>query len=118
MRWLLNLFSGGLLNRVLDTVDRRIAAETDRDRVKSEIIKRHLETRADYMRSGGFWLMLIFALPLAFWWAAVLVYSVLWCADCAFPKTWTIAALPPPLDAWAGGIIVSIFGVIGVSRLR
>ena len=68
--------------------------------------------------AGGFWLMLIFAVPLACWFGAVIVYSIFWCAGCAYPQDWTIAALPPPLDDWAGGIIVSIFGVVGVSRLR
>lgn len=69
-------------------------------------------------RAGGFWLMLIFAAPLAVWWAAVLVYSVLWCRACAFPQAWSIAALPAPLDEWAGMIVVAIFGVLGVDRFR
>lgn len=118
IRRLLAWLSGGILDRVLDTVDRRIAAQTDRDKIAADVIKEHYRTRADFMRAGGFWLMLIFAAPLAFWWAAVLVYSVLWCRACAFPQEWTIAALPAPLDEWAGLIVMSIFGVLGVDRLR
>jgi len=110
--------SSGPLDRILSTVDKRIEAKTDQEAIKGEIIKTHYATRADWMRAGGFWLMLIFALPLAVWFGAVIIYSVLWCAGCAFPQAWTIAALPPPLDDWAGGIIISIFGVVGVSRLR
>lgn len=117
MTWLLNILSGGLLDRVLDTVDKRVEAQTDKDRIKGEILKEHLRTRSEWMRAGGFWLMMLFALPLAFWFAAVVIYSVFWCAGCAYPQAWTIAALPPPLDQWAGGIIVSIFGVVGLSRL-
>jgi hypothetical protein len=113
---ILSFLTGGLLDRVLSTVDKRIAAETDREKIKADLIREHYRTRADFMRSGGFWLMLIFAVPLAFWWAAVLIYSVLWCAGCAYPQGWTIAALAPPLDQWAGAIIVSIFGVIGLNR--
>lgn len=115
---ILRIFTGGLLDRVLSTVDKKIAAETDREALKADIIREHYRTRADFMRAGGFWLMLLFAAPLAFWWAAVLIYSVLWCSGCAFPQTWTIAALPSPLDEWAGLIVVSIFGVLGVDRLR
>lgn len=115
---LFRLLGGGLLSRVLDTVDRQVAAGRDRDRIKAEIVREHYRTRADYLRAGGFWLMLAFALPLAFWWAAVLVYSVLWCRGCIWPQPWTIAALPPPLDEWAGLIVISIFGVLGVDRLR
>lgn len=112
VRWI----TGGALDRVLASVDRHIAAQADRERVKADLLAEHLRTRADFMRAGGFWLMLIFAAPLAFWWAAVLVYSVFWCAGCAFPQDWTIAALPPPLDDWAGGIVVAIFGVVGLTR--
>ena len=118
LRSLIGWLTGGILDRVLDTVDRRVEAQTDREKIKGEIIKEHYRHRGDFMRAGGFWLMLIFAAPLAFWWAAVIVYSVLWCAGCAFPQDWTIAALPGPLDQWAGAIIVSIFGVIGVSRFK
>lgn len=113
LKWL----ASGPLDRALDTVDRKIAAETDREKVKAEIIKTHMATRPDFMRAGGFWLMLLFAVPLAGWFGAVLLYSVFWCQGCAFPQTWTVAALPAPLDEWAGIIIVSIFGVVGVDRV-
>lgn len=118
LKSLLNLLTGGVLDRVLRTVDNRIAADTDREKLKADIIREHYRTRADFMRAGGFWLMLIFAVPLAFWWAAVLVYSVFWCAGCAFPQAWSIAALPAPLDQWAGAIVLAIFGVVGLSRMR
>lgn len=114
IKWL----TGGALNRVLDTVDRRIEQQTDREKIKADLIKEAYSRRADYMNAGGFWLMLMFAVPLAFWFAAVLVYSVLWCQGCAFPQTWTVAALPAPLDEWAGIIVVSIFGVMGVTKWR
>ena len=114
LKWL----GGGVLDRALDTVDRKIAAETDREALKRDLIVEAYRTRADWMRAGGKFLMLIFAVPLAVWWSAVILYSLIWCAGCAFPQTWTIAALPPPLDQWAGAIVVSIFGVIGLDRIR
>ena len=118
IRALLGWLSGGVLDRVLTTVDRRVAAQTDREKLKADIIREHYRTRSDFMRAGGFWLMLLFAAPLAVWWAAVIVYSVLWCQGCVWPQPWSIAALPPPLDEWAGMIVISIFGVIGVDRFR
>lgn len=111
------LVTGGALDRVLDTVDAKVNAETDKEKIKGEIIKAHYATRGDYMRSGGFTLMLIFAVPLGVWFAAVCIFSLLLCEDCLLPVSWSIAALPPPLDEWAGYIIISIFGVIGVDRL-
>lgn len=111
------LVTGGALDRVLDTVDAKVNAETDKEKIKGEIIMTHYATRGDYMRAGGFVLMLIFALPLGVWFAAVCIYSLLFCRECLLPVSWSIAALPEPLDEWAGYIIISIFGVIGVDRL-
>lgn len=108
----------GVLDRVLDTVDQKVQSETDREKIKGDILREHLRSRAGWMRAGGFWLMVLFAAPLAFWFGAVVLYSVFWCQGCPYPKDWTIAALPPPLDEWAGIIIISIFGVIGVTGLR
>lgn len=118
LRAILNFLGGGFLDRALDTVDKKIQSETDKEKIKGEIVKEHYKNRADWMKSGGFVLSLLFAVPLAFWFSSVVVYSVFWCQGCAFPQSWSIAALPAPLDEWAGGIIVSIFGVIGISRLR
>lgn len=118
LRAIVTWLTSGILDRVLATVDRRIEADTDREKIKADIIVEHYRTRADFMRAGGFWLMLIFAVPLSFWWTAVLIYSVFWCAGCAFPQDWSIAALPPPLDEWAGRIVLAIFGVLGIDRIR
>ncbi|MDW9880478.1 hypothetical protein GOA90_25150 [Sinorhizobium meliloti] len=115
---LLNWLTGGVLGRVLDTVDKKISAETDREKLKADIVMEHYRQRADWMRAGGFWLMLMFAAPLALWFGAVVLYSLLWCSRCMFPQGWVIASLPPPLDEWGWLIVVSIFGVIGASHLK
>ena len=117
MIWhLFQWLTGGALDRVLRTVDRQIDASTDRERIKADIIKSHYETRAGFMQAGGFVLMLLFAAPLAFWFAAVCVYSVFWCQGCAYPQEWHIAALPAPLDAWSAQIVIAIFSVAGITR--
>ena len=115
---ILRLLGSGILTRALSSVDQHIAAQSDRERIKADLIAEHLRSRGDFMRSGGIWLMLLFAVPLALWFGAVCIYSLLWCAGCAWPQNWTIAALPAPLDEWAGLIVVSIFGVIGVTRFK
>lgn len=118
LRLLFGWLASGPLDRILSTVDKRIAAETDREALKADIIKTHYATRADFMRAGGFWLMLIFALPLGVWFAAVCIYSIFLCAKCMYPVAWSIAALPAPLDQWAGAIVTAIFGVVGLSSFR
>lgn len=116
--WLGKFLSGGILDRALDTVDKKINAETDKEKIKGDIIREYYRTRSDWMRSGGFWLMMMFAAPLAFHYASVAVYSVLWCSGCAFPQEWTIAALPPREAEYGSWIVLSIFGVLGLSKLR
>lgn len=106
LKW---VFSSGL-TRLLATSEKQISAETEREKLKAEIIKTHLQTRPSFMKAGGFLLMLIFAVPLAAWWSRVLLYSMFWCVDCQYPKDWTVAALPPPLDEWAWLIMLAIFG--------
>lgn len=59
--------------------------------------------------TGSWWFQLFFIIPLAIWFASVVTYSLLWCRDCAFPQPWTIAALPSPLNEWAGAIIAFLF---------
>lgn len=114
---LVGWITGGALSRVLDTVDKRIEAQNERERVKAELIKSSYASRAGFMKAGGFILMLLFAVPLAFWFATVIFYSIFFCSGCAFPQTWHVAALPSPLNEWAGLIITAIFGVIGVTNL-
>ena len=116
--FILKFLGGGVVDRVLDTLDRRVDSEEVRDEAKRDVIIAHMQTRGDWMRSGGFALMLLFAVPLAIWFSGVVIYSLLWCADCAYPQEWTIAALPAPLDGWSGAIIMSIFGVVGLDRFR
>ena len=116
--WLAKLLTGDVLGRAFDVVDAKIESETDKEKIKGDIIKTHYQTRGAWMDAGGFTLMLLFAIPLAFWFGSVVLYSVFWCVDCAYPQPWTIAALPPPLDDWAGGIIISIFGVVGVTKFK
>lgn len=65
--------------------------------------------------TGAWWFQLFFIAPLGFWFAAVVLYSTMWCDDCAFPQMgaynpdWTIAALPDPLNEWAAAIIGFLF---------
>jgi hypothetical protein len=51
--------------------------------------------------------------PLGVYFAAIIVYSMLWGRGCAFPQNWSIAALPPPLNEWSGWIVMSMFAYGG-----
>lgn len=119
---LVTWLTSGPLNRILDTVDHKIDNATERERIKTKAVENYLQAQVSVLTGRGWWFPLFFIAPLGFWFASVCIYSVLFCKNCAFPQTWTIAALPPPLDEWAGVIIGSLFlaktGERLIGRLR
>lgn len=106
---LLKFLFGSPLERVLQTVENTMDSETERERIKAEAVKTYVQAQASILTGKGWWFPLFFIAPLGIWFAAVCIYSVLFCAQCAFPQPWSIAALPTPLDQWAGVIIGSLF---------
>ncbi|MEX3008757.1 hypothetical protein [Hoeflea sp. TYP-13] len=103
---LLGWLTGGTLDRILDSVDHKVDNETERERIKADIIKTHMQAQASLLVSRTWWFQLFFVIPLGIWFAAVV-------ADSLFHFTWNVAALPPPLDTWAGWIVSSLFLVDG-----
>ena len=101
----LNFFTGGIVGRLFDTTDRKVAAESDKERLKADVLQTWLRNRV----AMPWFVDFAFIGPLAFWWGAVCVYSVFFHAGGPFPQTWDIAALPHPLDQWAGWIIGARF---------
>lgn len=119
---ILNWLLSGPLDRILKTVDNVTDNETERERIKTAAVQSYITAQVAVLTGRGWWFPLLFIVPAGFWFAAVCVYSVLWCKGCAYPQAWTIAALPAPLDQWMGAIVGSLFiGKVGgelVARLR
>lgn len=110
IKTLLGWLTGGALDRILKSVDHKIDNQTERERIKTRAVERYVEAQAGLLSSGPWaWFALFFIAPLGLWFTSICLYSMLWCANCAFPQEWSIAALPPPLDEWAGVIIGSLF---------
>jgi len=122
IRTLLGWLTGGVLDRVLTTVEHRVDNVTERERIKTEAVQTYVKAHVDIANSRQWFFPLFFLIPAGFWFAAVCVYSVLWCMACAWPQTWTIAALPAPLNEWMGWIVTSLFigkaGEALIGRLR
>jgi hypothetical protein len=110
MIWSLILgFFKGPLGRILDTIDRKVDNDTERERIKTEAVQSYVNAQAQVLTGRGWWFPILFLAPAGFWFGAVCVYSVLWCRGCAYPQEWTVAALPPPLSDWMGAIVGSLF---------
>ncbi len=114
--------TGGTLDRIMDSIDNKVDNATQREKIKTEVVAEYMKAQVAVLTGPGWWFPLLFLVPAGFWFAAVCVYSVLWCRACAWPQSWTIAALPPPLDEWMGAIVASLFiGKAGgelIARLR
>lgn len=98
------LITGGSLETILGTVNKYFDAETTREEIKAEIVKTYINNQAQIVLQRTWWFQLFFVIPLGFWWTAVIIDSV-------FHLNLRVAALPPPLDSWAGGIISALFVV-------
>jgi len=116
MLWLkaLGAIFSGPLTKALDLVDKRIELEGDKEKIKGDIIIAHMQTRIGWLKAGGIFTLLMFAVPVAFWSGSVFVYSVLWCRGCAWPQEWSIAAVPPPLDQWGWMIMLASIGGLAI----
>jgi hypothetical protein len=108
--WLLK----GPLDRIFKTIDNSIDNETERQRIKEQALGRITSAQVAVLTGPGWWFPLFFIIPLGTWFTSVCFYSILFCQNCVYPVSWTIAALPKPLDEWSGIIISSLFiGGIG-----
>lgn len=114
--------SSGALSRIFSTIDNAVNNETTREQVKADIAKSYLTAQVSLLAGRGWWFPLLFLIPAGIWFSSVCLYSVLFCKSCVFPQTWTIAALPRPLDEWMAYIVGSLFvGKAGeqiISRLK
>ncbi len=109
----LNWFTGDTLKSVLETVENSVDNETERQRIKGDVTQEWIRASVARANSKQWWFALFFVVPLGAWFTSVCLYSMFLCKDCIFPQTWTVAALPPPLDEWSWAIIVAVCGVAG-----
>jgi hypothetical protein len=119
---ILGWLTSGPLDRIFKTIDNSVDNETRRDEIKADVAKSYLSAQVSVLTGRGWWFPLLFLIPAGLWFTAVCVYSILFCKGCVLPQTWTVAALPPPLNDWMGAIVGSLFiGRAGeqiIARLR
>ncbi|PCI53452.1 MAG: hypothetical protein COB36_12355 [Alphaproteobacteria bacterium] len=109
---IIKFFTGDVIGRVFDVVNKNIESKTDREKLKADVVKTWLQNRT----SMPWYVDFCFIGPLGFYWAFVIIYSMFWHQNGMWPQTWDIAALPYPLDKWAGWIVASRFGIAAVQH--
>jgi hypothetical protein len=120
--FVLNWLTSGPLDRILSSIDKHGDQITDREKIKTDAVTAYVQAQVSVANSRQWWFPILFLVPAGLWFGAVCLYSIFWCRSCAFPQTWTIAALPEPLNTWMGWIVSSLFigkaGEALLSRLR
>lgn len=111
MSWLIRLgtavlgsLTGGALDRILQTIEKRMDDEVSKEEVKAEVTKTWINAQSQLLMNRTWWYQLLFLLPLSLWFWAVILDSV-------FRFQWNVAALPKPLDEWAGWMVSAVFVV-------
>lgn len=105
LRWL----TGGILDRILRSVDNAIDNDTQREEIRARVIERYVSTAADVkqaaMQNAMFWrIWALFAAPLGMWWAAIMLDTTFGWID------WGVPMPPAPVLPYVDLIFQSLFG--------
>lgn len=115
-KWLLNLFTGGgIIDKLTEVWLKKKDSAIESERIQAEVAKHHIEARlAIRLATAGFWemrlLTFIIAAPFAVHAGAVMVDTVFNWMQLDIP------AAPAPFDEWEGAILLSFFGIYGLSK--
>lgn len=108
---ILGWVTGGSLDAILDTIEKRMDNEVTKEEIKAEVTKTYVTAQANLMVGRTWWFQLFFVVPLGIHWAALNFVS-------AFPQYgWTVHPLPAPFDEWGAYIISALFLVDGGKAL-
>lgn len=105
-----SIFTGGSLEKILDTINQKMDKDVQREQIKADVTKKWVEAQAALLVGRTWWFQLFFILPLGLWWTSVIVDSIFGSFEW---YSHTTAALPSPLDQWAAWIISALFLVDG-----
>ncbi|WP_420415301.1 hypothetical protein [Roseibium sp.] len=114
---ILSWLTGGVLDRLLSSVDHAIDNDTERQAIRAKVVSEYVrtaaETRQTAMQSRVFWwTWALFAVPLGVWWATI-------CLDTVFLFSGEIDDLPDSVKPYANQIFAAVFGSgAGVASLQ
>lgn len=112
--WIVKAVTGGGLEKILDVIDSKMSNDVKKEEIKADVTKTWVNGQINLLVGRTWWFQLFFVLPLGLWWTSVVVDSIMVYFDW---YSHTTAALPSPLDTWAGWIISALFVVDGGKAL-
>ena len=133
IKWLIKFVSGGMLNRVLDTLDRKRDSEVERERIGAGLAAKQIEAEIEARKNAreirlataGFWEMRLLTFIIALCFVSHLVLVTLatnfrlfhdWCYEVGSRTVCGVPAFPSPFDEWEGAILLSFFGIYTVGK--
>lgn len=112
--WVVSALSGGSLDRILDTIEKRLDNEVTKEEIKAEVTKTWIQAQANLLVGRTWWFQLFFVAPLGLWFFTTIVILL---GQALFGWTVPIPALPPPVDEWAGWMLSSVFLIDGTKSI-
>lgn len=107
----LRLFTGGSLDTILDTINKKMDSEVEKEKLKADVTKKWIEAQANLLVGRTWWFQLFFVIPAGLYWTALLFVS-------AFPVVgWEVHRLPGFAEEIYFMIISALFIVDGGKAL-
>lgn len=119
MMWLLkkgaglviSLFTGGSLEKILDTIERKMDNEVAKEEIKAEVTKKWVDAHAALLVGRTWWFQLFFVIPAGLYWAAL-------CWVSTFPQYgWEVKRMPGFAEEIYFAIVGALFIVDGGKAL-
>jgi hypothetical protein len=105
IQMIISALTGGSLDRILDTIEKRLDNEVTKEEVKADITKTWINAQAALLVGRTWWFQLFFVMPAGLYWLAIILDSIFQIDG------WDVAKLPPPMDDVFGLIISALFMV-------
>lgn len=101
--WAASFLTGGSLDKILDTIEKKMDDETKKEEIKAEVTKTWIDAQSKLLVGRTWWFQLFFVIPAGLYWSAVILDSI-----CGF-QSWDVAKLPDPMDDYFAMIISALF---------
>lgn len=109
--FILSSFTGGSLDKILDTIEKKMDNEVTKEQVKAEVTKKWIEAQSNLLVGRTWWFQLFFVIPAGIYWSALLYVS-------AFPSVgWEVYRLPGFAEEIYFMIVSALFIVDGGKAL-